>query len=135
MRSNPQSRTKQPDHRVMTTVATASLYARRIVEGRSRQTGQPLKEVARDVARQLRQPYGSIWGLLFRAPKAVSAELLLALQEAVDRQVRLEIEALENELMAVRLGALRRDARALEEIEAGITGLRAKLASAKERQP
>lgn len=132
MRINRRLQTKQPKSRAMTTVATAQGYARCLVEAESRVTGQPLKEVARDVACRLRQPYGSIWGLLFRAPKTVSAELLVALQEAVDRQVRLEIAALENELLAVRLGALRRDAGALEEIEAGLAGLRAKLASAKE---
>lgn len=128
MRLNLGSQTKQPARGTMTTVATASHYARRLCEVQSRQTGQPIKEVARDVARRLRQPYGSIWGLLFRAPKMVSAELLLSLQEAVERQVQLEIQALENELLAVRLGALRRDARALEEIEAGIAGLKARIA-------
>lgn len=116
----------------MTTVVTASRYARRLVEGEARTTGQPIKEVARHVAARLRQPYGSIWGLLFRSPKTVSAELLVALQEAVEKQVRLEIAALENELLAVRLGALRRDDGALEEIEAGIAGLRARLHDARE---
>ncbi|TXN33927.1 hypothetical protein [Methylobacterium sp. WL19] len=116
----------------MTTVSTASRYARRLVEGEARTTGQPIKEVAKHVATRLRQPYGSIWGLLFRSPKTVSAELLVALQEAVEKQVRLEIQALENELLAVRLGALRRDAGALEEIEEGIARLRARLAGAVE---
>lgn len=111
----------------MTTVTTASLYARRLVEGEARVTGEPIKEVAKHVAKRLRQPHGSIWGLLFRSPKTVSAELLVALQEAVEKQVRLEIQALENELLAVRLGALRRDEGALQEIEAGIAGLRTKL--------
>lgn len=111
----------------MPTVAAASRYTRRLVESRARETGAPVKEAARDVAARLRQPYGSIWGLMFRAPKTVSAELLVALQEAVEKQVRREISALENELLAVRLGALRRDDRALEEIEAGIAGLRARL--------
>ena len=114
----------------MTTVATASAYARRIVESEARISGQPVKEVARHVANRLRQPYGSIWGLLFRAPKTVSAEVLVALQEAVEKQARLEIQALENELLAVRLGSLRRDARALEEIEEGIAGLRTRLRTA-----
>ncbi|GJE45463.1 hypothetical protein [Methylobacterium soli] len=132
MRLNPDLRTKQPESRAMTTVATASRYARRLVEVEARTTGQPVKEVAKHVAARLRQPYGSIWGLLFRAPKTVSAELLVALQEAVERQVRLEIQALENELLAVRLGALRRDDRALEEIEAGIAGLKARLAASQE---
>lgn len=115
----------------MTAVATASHYARRLVEGEARATGQPIKEVARHVAARLRQPYGSIWALLFRAPKTVSGDLLIALQEAAERQVKLEIEALQNELLAVRLGAVRRDARALAEIEAGLAGLRARLADAR----
>lgn len=124
---NRHSQTQQPRSRVMTTVSTASHYTRRLVESRARETGASVKGAARDVAAHLRQPYGSIWGLLFRAPKTVSAELLVALQEAVERQVRREINALENELLAVRLGSLRRDDRALEEIEAGIAGLRARL--------
>ncbi|KQP53059.1 hypothetical protein [Methylobacterium sp. Leaf106] len=111
----------------MTTVTIASTYARRLVESEARVTGQPIKEVAKHVAARLRQPHGSIWGLLFRSPKTVSAELLVVLQEAVEKQVRLEIQALENELLAVRLGALRRDVGALEEIEAGIAGLKSRL--------
>ena len=127
---NRHSQTQQPRSRVMTTVSTASQYTRRLVESRARETGASVKDAARDVAAHLRQPYGSIWGLLFRAPKTVSAELLVSLQEAVERQVRREINALENELLAVRLGSLRRDDRALEEIEAGIAGLKARLRSA-----
>lgn len=124
---NHHSLSKQPAGHVMTTVAMAKAYARRIVESEARSSGQPIKEVAKSVAARLRQPYGSIWGLLFRAPKTVSAELLVALQDAVERQVRLEIQALENELLAVRLGALRRDEGALEEIEEGIARLKARL--------
>ena len=127
MRSNHHLRTKQPGSSVMPTVTVAASYTRRLVESRARETGASVKDAARDVAAHLRQPYGSIWGLLFRAPKTVSAELLVALQEAVERQVRREINALENELLAVRLGSLRRDDRALEEIEAGIAGLKARL--------
>ncbi|MBA9071665.1 hypothetical protein FHR71_005451 [Methylobacterium sp. RAS18] len=114
----------------MPTVTVAASYTRRLVESRARETGASVKDAARDVAAHLRQPYGSIWGLLFRAPKTVSAELLVALQEAVERQVRREINALENELLAVRLGSLRRDDRALEEIETGIAGLKARLRTA-----
>lgn len=130
MRSNCHLRTKQPGSSVMPTVTVAASYTRRLVESRARETGASVKDAARDVAAHLRQPYGSIWGLLFRAPKTVSAELLVALQEAVERQVRREINALENELLAVRLGSLRRDDRALEEIETGIAGLKARLRTA-----
>jgi hypothetical protein len=130
VRSNHRLRTKQPGSSVMPTVTVAASYTRRLVESRARETGASVKDAARDVAAHLRQPYGSIWGLLFRAPKTVSAELLVALQEAVERQVRREINALENELLAVRLGSLRRDDRALEEIEAGIAGLKARLRTA-----
>lgn len=130
MRSNHRLRTKQPGSSVMPTVTAATGYTRRLVESRARETGASVKDAARDVAAHLRQPYGSIWGLLFRAPKTVSAELLVALQEAVEKQVRREINALENELLAVRLGSLRRDDRALEEIEAGIAGLKARLRNA-----
>lgn len=129
---NHRLQSRQPQVRVMTMVLTARAYARRIVEGEARATGQPIKEAAKHVAARLRQPHGSIWALLFRAPKSVSAELVVALQEAVEKQVRQEIQALENELLAVRLGTLRRDASALAEIEKGIAGLRAKLRAADE---
>lgn len=132
MRRNPHTLFKQPKGRVMTMVSTASFYARRLVETESRVTGRPMKEVTGHIATRLRQPYGSIWGLLFRSPKSVSAELLVALQEAVEKQVRQEIQALENELLAVRLGAIRRDASDLEEIETDISRLRARLRSAVE---
>jgi hypothetical protein len=127
---NHRLQTQQPQVRVMTMVLTARAYARRIVEGEARATGQPVKEVAKHVATRLKQPYGSIWALLFRSPKSVSADLLLALQEAVEKQLRGEIQALENELLAVRLGALRRDAGALAEIEEGIARLRSRLRTA-----
>lgn len=127
---NQRLQSRQPQVRVMTMVLTARAYARRIVEGEARATGQPIKEVAKHVATRLRQPHGSIWALLFRAPKTVSADLMVALQEAVEKQVRQEIQALENELLAVRLGAIRRDAAALAEIEEGIAGLRARLRGA-----
>ncbi|QDI81670.1 hypothetical protein E8E01_15060 [Methylorubrum populi] len=91
---NRHCQTKQPGSSVMPTVTVAASYTRRLVESRARETGASVKDAARDVAAHLRQPYGSIWGLLFRAPKTVSAELLVALQEAVERQVRREINAL-----------------------------------------
>ncbi|MGX7706339.1 hypothetical protein [Methylobacterium sp. Gmos1] len=111
----------------MPTVTLAKSYARRIVDGEMRTTGQPVVEVVRHVARRLRQPYGSIWSLLYRNPKTVRADLLAALQEAVEKQVRLEISSLENELLAVRLGAAHRSETALVEIAAGIEELKAKL--------
>lgn len=111
----------------MDTVALAQGYARRIVDSEARTTGRPVVEVVKHVATRLRQPHGSIWALLYRSPKTVRADLLAALTDAVERQLRLEIQALENELLAVRHGVAQRPEAALVEIEAGIEELKAKL--------
>lgn len=114
----------------MTSVIVAKAYARRIVESEARSTGRPVVEVVRHVAQRLRQPHGSIWALLYRSPKTVRADLLASLVEAVEKQVRLEIQALENELLAVRLGTAHRDPAEIEEIAAGVEALKARLRGA-----
>lgn len=114
----------------MDTVARAQGYARRIVDSEARTTGRPVVEVVKHVAARLRQPHGSIWALLYRSPKTVRADLLAALAEAVEKQLRLEMQALENELLAVRLGAARRSETELAEIAEGIAELKGKLRGA-----
>ena len=111
----------------MDTVARAQGYARRIVDSEARTTGRPVVEVVKHVAARLRQPHGSIWALLYRSPKTVRADLLAALSEAVEQQLRREIQALENEILAVRLGTVRRTPADLQEIAEGIEELKGKL--------
>lgn len=108
-------------------VAEASGYARRLVEDEAHRNGQPIKVAARTVARRLRTSPSSIWSLLFRPPKQISASLLFALQAAVERQIVREIEALNNELVSLRQKGRRVDPGTLEEIETDIARLRARL--------
>jgi hypothetical protein len=124
---NHRSQTEQPG---MTAVAYASGYARRLVEGEARRSGQPLKIAARSVARRLKTSPGAIWGLLFRLPKQVNADLLFALHGAVDQEIVREIEALQDELANLRRKDRRPDPIALEAIDADIARLRAVLRSA-----
>jgi ribosomal protein L29 len=111
----------------MTAVAFASGYARRLVEGEARRSGQPLKGAARAVARRLRTSHGSIWSLLFRPPKQVNADLLFALEGAVDQEINREIEALKNELAQLRQKGRRAHLDTLAAVEADLARLKAVL--------
>ena len=114
----------------MSAVAACKSYARRLVDAEARNTGRPVKDCIGAVARRLREPHGSILALLYREPKDVRSRLVEALAMEVERTVRAEIASLENELLAVRLGALRRDDREMAEIEKGIAGLKSRIRSA-----
>lgn len=113
-------------------VAKAGRYARRLVDRERFATGQPIKRVIGAVAARLKQPRGSIFGLLFRKPKTVSVELMEALEAAVEKEVRREIASLENELRALSLGIVRRNSDDLEEIAADLGKLRARLTAFRE---
>jgi hypothetical protein len=96
---NHRSQTEQPG---MTAVAYASGYARRLVEGEARRSGQPLK-----MPRALcgSPPQDIPWrhlGAVVRLPKQVNADLLFALHGAVDQEIVREIEALQDELAQLR---------------------------------
>lgn len=128
---NRNSQSNQPERGGMMYVAQASGYARRLVETEARRNGQPLKTAARSVARRLKASPGAIWSLLFRPPKQVSANLLFALETAVDHELEREIGELQHELATHRAGA--RQARRLDpgtraEVEKDIARLRAVLA-------
>lgn len=124
---NRRSQSEQPG---MTAVAYASGYARRLVEGEARRTGQPLKVAARAVARRLKTPPGAVWGLLFRPPKQVNADLLFALHGAVDHEIVREIEALQDELAKLRRKDRLPDPRALAAVEKDIARLKTVLQGA-----
>jgi len=111
----------------MSAVTLCKTYARRLVDAEAKKSGRPVKDCIGAVARRLREPHGSILALLYREPKDVRSRLVRVLEEEVERTVRAEIASLENELLAVRLGALRRDDREMAEIEAGIEGLKSRL--------
>ncbi|NEU14639.1 hypothetical protein G3T14_21380 [Methylobacterium sp. BTF04] len=117
----------------MSAVSLCKGYARRLVDAEVRKTGRPVKDCIGAVARRLREPHGSILALLYREPKDVRSRLAAVLAEEVERTVRAEIAGLENELLAVRHGVVRRDAREMAEIEAGIQGLKARLRPSAQR--
>jgi hypothetical protein len=122
-----QLQSNQPERGGMIYVAEASGYARRLVEDEARRNGQPIKVAARAVARRLKSSPSSIWSLLFRPPKQVSASLLFALHAAVERQIVREIEALNNELVSLRQKGRRTDPSTLAEVEESLARLRARL--------
>lgn len=111
----------------MSAVTLCKTYARRLVDAEAKKTGRPVKDCIGAVARRLREPHGSILALLYREPKDVRSRLVRVLADEVERTVKAEIASLENELLAVRLGAVRRDDREMAEIAAGIEGLKARL--------
>jgi hypothetical protein len=114
----------------MTTVAMGTSFARRLVESEARRSGNPLTAACRTVASRLKCPPGAIWSLVFRAPKRINADLLFALQEAVEREIKREIGQLENELLALGNSVSRVDPRTIAEVEEGLAALRSKLRGA-----
>lgn len=129
---NLRSSITQPE-RGMIYVAQASGYARRLVEAEAHEHGQPLKTAAKSVARRIKVPPGSIWSLLFRPPKQISANLLYALHAAVEKQIVREIEALNAELVELRRKGAHPNQGTLQEVEAGIARLRSLLRRDAER--
>ncbi len=124
-------RNQQSTGDAMTTACPHSRYARRLVEIEKTKSGEPVRDCIKAVAARLRQPYGSIWALLYREPKNIKDVLKDALAREVARTIRLQIGELENELLAVSLGAARRSTDELEEIEADLASLKDRLARAK----
>lgn len=114
----------------MTSVSIATAHARRLVELETRRSGSTTKAAIRSVATRLREPPGSVWSLLYRAPKRISADLFHALEAAVEREIRREIGAHENELATLKSGCGRLDPRKIAEVEAGLARLKSSL-----RQP
>jgi len=111
----------------MSTVALASGYARRLVESEARRTGEPIKVALAPVARRLRAAPATLWSLLFRPPKQVSADLLAALEAAMEHELNAEIRTLQNELATLRAKALGSHHRKIAEVQEGIARLRAAL--------
>lgn len=111
----------------MTAVPICQRYARRIVESEARKTGEPITQCIKAVSRRLQVSHGSIWALLYRSPKDVRSRLAEALAEEVQRTLRGEINALENELLAVRLGSLGRSPSEMEEIATDLARLKTRV--------
>jgi septal ring factor EnvC (AmiA/AmiB activator) len=114
----------------MTYVTTARGYARRLVETEARRSRLSQKAALTAVASRLRESPSTLWSLLYRSPKRVSADLLDTLHAAVEREIRREIGALENELADLARSPRRVDPRTIEAVEAGIRELRKSLCGA-----
>jgi hypothetical protein len=117
----------------MSSVSIASGYARRLVEAEAKRQRVSVKQAIPAVARHIKVPVGCVWGLLFRVPKQVSFDLFASLEEAVARDLRKQIGALENELVSITS----RPGRALtpsavSEIEADLARLRAAVGGRKQ---
>jgi hypothetical protein len=114
----------------MTYVTMARGYARRLVETEARRSGLSQKAALAAVASRLRESPSTLWSLLYRAPKRISADLLETLHTAVEREIRREIGALENELAKLARSPGRIDPRTIEAVDAGIRELKASLSGA-----
>lgn len=115
----------------MSAVTLCKAYTRRLVESEARSTGAPVKDCIRAVARRLREPHGSILALMYREPKDVRTRLASVLAEEVARVISGEISSLENELLAVRLGAAVRTPQEMEEITTDLEALKTRVARLK----
>ena len=117
----------------MTAVPLCKAYTRRLVDAEARSTGAPVKDCIRAVARRLREPHGSILALMYREPKDVRSRLATVLADEVARVISGEIASLENELLAVRLGAAVRTPREMAEIETDLASLKGRVAGLRGR--
>lgn len=111
----------------MSSVPLATSYARSLVEAEQRQAGTDIRQAVASVSRRLRRPTGTVWNLLFRAPKHVCHDLFIALEEAAERRVEQQMRELENELAALRAARRRLDPGVVAEAEASLVRLRAAL--------
>lgn len=117
----------------MSAVAIATRDARRLVSREAERSGEHVTVAIKRVAARLRSSPHAVWALLFRPPKKVCGDLLLALEAAVDNDLECEIRELEHELAVRRAGARqgrRADPGTLAEVEASIARLRALLQAA-----
>lgn len=120
------STTKQTGEPV-SSVALASSYARSLVEAERSNAGTDTRQSVASVARRLRRPAGTVWNLLFRAPKEVSYDLFVALEQALERKIERQIADLENELLALRASRRRLPPGTLAEAEGSLARLKASL--------
>ena len=124
---NSPSTNQQTGNRSMSSVPFASAYARQLVDDEKRAFGLSTRAAVKSVARRLRRPSGTVWNLLFRAPKEISHDLFVALEEAVERRIVRQMEELQDELAAIRAGRRRVSPGVLAEAEASLARLRANL--------
>lgn len=106
-------------------VTLAGGYARRLVKNESRRSRSNVHAAIATVARRVKASPSTIWSLLYRAPKKMNDSLLSSLEEAVRREIELEIGCLNVELVAIRSGVRRIDPVALAEVETDLARLRA----------
>jgi hypothetical protein len=101
----------------MSSVTIARIYARRLVETEARRSGRNHRD----------ESPATVWSLLYRALKRLIADLLCTLQTQVEREIRREIGALEDELAALAQSPRRLDPHTLAEVEQGLAQLRSSL--------
>lgn len=108
-------------------VEAAKAWASRLVAGEAARSGTNTRDAAARVARRLRSSKSTVLALLYSPPKDVGARLYEALQNAVEAEVRREIEALQNELAALGGGRNSLDQSQIQEVEADLLALREKV--------
>lgn len=105
----------------------ASAWARRLVSAEAARSGSTIRTAAATIGRRIKSSASSILALIYEPPKDVGAKLYEALREAVEREIKNEIKALENEMAAVLRGRLGGGHGEVEEIMASLAALHAQL--------
>lgn len=108
-------------------VEVAKSWAARLVSKETARSGANTRDAAARVARRLRSSQSAVLALLYSPPKDIGARLYGALREAVEAEIRREIEALENELAALSGGSAGLDPSQIQEVAADILALRQKV--------
>lgn len=115
-------------------VEVAKGWAAKLVHQETARSGATTRDAAARVARRLKSSQSAVLSLLYSPPKDVGARLYRALQEAVEAEIRREIEALENELAALSGGSAGLNPSQIQEVEADILALRQKVATLKRKR-
>ena len=115
-------------------VEVARELALRLISGETARSKANTRDAAARVARRIKSSKSAVLALIYSPPKDIGARLFGALQDAVEAEVRREIEALENELAALCGGRARLDPSEIQEVEADILALRQKVEKLRGKQ-
>lgn len=105
-------------------IATASNYARRLVEAEADQAALGMRDAVARVASRLKVSFGTVWGLLYAPPKSIGTTAFRALQGGVRRHLELEIGRLTHELYLLNQSSVRLDQDQIDEVEAHLNAAR-----------
>jgi hypothetical protein len=108
-------------------VEVARRWAKRLLASERRRSGTPIRVAAAAVARRAQMTPASVMALVYEPPKDLGTMAFEALRDAVEREIKSEIEALNHELAMARARGVFARIDEVQEIEADLAALVARL--------